>query len=77
MGEGWVTPRENKNKRLYRVRLYEYERLYTDCGWMRNVIAWWNLQLLFARPAKQIHTANGVVDAYAYVGSANLSESAW
>ncbi|KAF8427386.1 tyrosyl-DNA phosphodiesterase-domain-containing protein [Tirmania nivea] len=34
-------------------------------------------KLLFARPARQIKTENGVVDAYAYIGSANLSESAW
>jgi hypothetical protein len=42
-----------------------------------NEVLTFLFQLLFARPAKQLNTSNGDVDAWAYVGSANLSESAW
>ncbi|RPB18537.1 phospholipase D/nuclease [Terfezia boudieri ATCC MYA-4762] len=47
-----------------------------DCVSTRAKVLMHN-KLLFARPAREIKTKNGVVDAYAYVGSANLSESAW
>ncbi|KAF8472513.1 tyrosyl-DNA phosphodiesterase-domain-containing protein [Kalaharituber pfeilii] len=47
-----------------------------DCISTRTGLLMHN-KLIFARPRKPLVTPNGKVDAFAYVGSANLSESAW
>ncbi|PUU73659.1 tyrosyl-DNA phosphodiesterase-domain-containing protein [Tuber borchii] len=47
-----------------------------DCVSIRDGLLMHN-KMLFARPSRQLQASAGKVDAWAYVGSANLSESAW
>ncbi|KAG0644075.1 tyrosyl-DNA phosphodiesterase-domain-containing protein [Tuber brumale] len=47
-----------------------------DCVSVRDGLLMHN-KMLFARPSRQLQASAGEVDAWAYVGSANLSESAW
>ncbi|PWW80387.1 phospholipase D/nuclease [Tuber magnatum] len=50
--------------------------LMRDCVSTRDGLLMHN-KMLFARPSRQLRASCGRVDAWAYVGSANLSESAW
>ncbi|KAF8248888.1 phospholipase D/nuclease, partial [Wilcoxina mikolae CBS 423.85] len=50
--------------------------LVRDCKSVRPGVLMHN-KLLFARPVKTLNSKNGQMAAWAYIGSANLSESAW
>ncbi|KAI5849547.1 putative tyrosyl-DNA phosphodiesterase [Morchella snyderi] len=55
----------------------EYPRsIVRDCDSVRKGLVMHN-KIMFVRPPVQLETAGGKLDAWAYVGSANLSESAW
>ncbi|RPB05816.1 phospholipase D/nuclease [Choiromyces venosus 120613-1] len=47
-----------------------------DCVSVRDGLLMHN-KMLFARPSRQLQASAGRVNAWAYVGSANMSESAW
>lgn len=55
----------------------EYPKsIVKDCESVRTGLVM-HSKIMFVRPPVQLETAGGKLDAWAYVGSANLSESAW
>jgi hypothetical protein len=52
------------------------QSIVRDCDSVRTGLIM-HSKIMFVRPPVQLETAGGKLDAWAYVGSANLSESAW